>query len=489
MQQPLPRLSRQPAASSVPRSSARQRRRGWATLWLIIWLPALLVLLSALLGIANLWLARVELETALEAAALAAVKEWGDQGGGETFIPRQVGVEFAAANCVRGVPVAIDPNYDGPLAALLGQPLVRLASVAPVTGCNENRSCTLTASPPGNLVFGAISEDDPDNVMFNAGECPSCNPGRVLIDATAQGAGNLSQDNAWGIAFLREAGTPNNLRIRRIVIDLQASGGTGVFNLGGLNSTLGPTITDNIAPHAVAVSCPGPVDEDQPDLVGFTEPDEQILFTPTSGQSPTLTIDFFPDEDPEDGTDDGFAPCDRFRFGAAVSGVGNASRRATDDDDGDGIGSDRAVVTIYFELGGIPLPPFQTTFFDNDEKSNERLCPPETDPECGDLIVHPLRIPNLPVPPASGNNNNGQSYALAVGGGIGKFGVRAQAKIPVRSFGSLFLGNIADYCVQAKATAVYDCTTRRARLVRINTFICPGPSDDALVCPSCPPST
>ena len=51
----------------------------------------MLVLLSVLLGIASLWLARVELETALEAAALAAVKEWGDQGGGETFVPRQVG--------------------------------------------------------------------------------------------------------------------------------------------------------------------------------------------------------------------------------------------------------------------------------------------------------------------------------------------------------------------------------------------------------------
>jgi hypothetical protein len=482
-------MSHRPPAAPRHRRTARPRRPGWAALWLIIWLPALLVLMSVLLGIANLWLARVELETALESAALAAVKEWGDQGGGETFVARQVGVEFAAANCVRGVPVALDPNYDGPLAALLGRPFVRLASVAAAAGCNENRSCTITASPPGNLVFGAISEDDPDNVIFNAGQCPSCNPGRILIDATGQGAGNLRHDNAWGIAFLREAGTPNNLRIRRIMIDLQANGGTGVFDLGGLNSNLGPTITDNIAPHAVAVSCPGLGNVDQPDLVGFTDPEQQIVFSPTSGQSPTLTIDFFPDVDPEGGTDDGFAPCDRFRFGAAVSGVGSGSRRATDDDDGDGIGSDRAVVTIYFEIDGNPLPPVQATFFDNDEKSNERLCPPESDPECGDLVVHPLRIPNLPVPPASGNNNNGQSYALATGAGIGKFGVRAQAKVQVRSFGSLFLGNIADYSVQAKATAVYDCATRRARLVRINTFICPGPDDDVLVCPSCPPST
>ncbi len=457
----------------LQRWSAR-RRPGWATLWLIIWLPMLLVLLSALLGIANLWLARVELETAVEAAALAAVKEWGDSGGGDTLIPRQVGVEFAAANCIRSEPLTIGTNYDQSLS---------------LPGCNQNLSCILTEAPPGgNLIFGAINDDDPDNVIFNAGECPSCALGRVLIDATAQGAGNLRQDNGWGIAFLRDDTTPAGLRIVKIVIDLQANGGTGQFQLGGLDSTLGPTITDNVSPHAVSVSCPGNQNYQQPDLVGFTDPEAQIVFTPATGLSPTLTIDFLPDNNPDGGTDDGFAPCDRFRFGASVTGVGTATNPATDDDDGDGIGSDRAVVTVYFEIDGTPLPPVEATFIDNDEKSNERLCPPQYEPFCNDLIVHPLLIPNLPVPPASGNNNNGQSYALVAGGGIGKFGVRAQAKIQVRSFGSVFLGNITDYCVQAKATALYDCSTRRVRLVRIDTFICPGPVDDVLVCPTCPPT-
>ena len=36
-----------------PRSKpARPGRRGWATLWLIIWLPALLALFCAMVGIA-----------------------------------------------------------------------------------------------------------------------------------------------------------------------------------------------------------------------------------------------------------------------------------------------------------------------------------------------------------------------------------------------------------------------------------------------------
>ncbi|MEX2175225.1 MAG: pilus assembly protein TadG-related protein [Pirellulaceae bacterium] len=113
------------------------RRRGWASLWLVIWLPALLVLFSALLGIANLWLARVELENALEAAALAAIKEWGDQRGGDTSQPRQVGIEFASLNSIRGKPLAIGDKDDG------------------------------------NLIFGAIDSSDPDRVVFDAGICPT----------------------------------------------------------------------------------------------------------------------------------------------------------------------------------------------------------------------------------------------------------------------------------------------------------------------------
>ncbi|MCL6507990.1 MAG: hypothetical protein K6T59_13295 [Bryobacteraceae bacterium] len=53
---------------------------------MLIWLPCLLALFVGLVGVANLWLARVELENALEAAALAAVKQWGEAGGGDTVV-------------------------------------------------------------------------------------------------------------------------------------------------------------------------------------------------------------------------------------------------------------------------------------------------------------------------------------------------------------------------------------------------------------------
>src|SRR5947208_6071110 len=90
--------------TTKPRHS---RRRGSATLWMVIWLPCLLVLFCVLVGVANLWLARIELENALEAAALAAVKQWGDAGGGDTQQPGEVGAAYALANAVRQKPVVI----------------------------------------------------------------------------------------------------------------------------------------------------------------------------------------------------------------------------------------------------------------------------------------------------------------------------------------------------------------------------------------------
>jgi hypothetical protein len=98
-------------------------------------------------------------------------------------------------------------------------------------------------------------------------------------------------------------------------------------------------------------------------------------------------------------------------------------------------------------------------------------------------------IPNLPCPPASGNNNNGQSYVLLSGDSNRKFGVRAQAIIPVADFGCVFLGTVPQGCVQAKSTAIYDCVTRRPRLIRIDTFICPGPdpADGVIICDFCAP--
>ena len=430
------------------------RRRGSATLWLIIWLPCLLTLFCVLVGVANLWLARIELENSLESAALAAVKHWGEVGGGPTLTARNVGVAYAGANIVRGNSVVIGTNYN------------------PLNSPNQNDLCDPTdetVNPPnGNLVFGAINDDDPNHVIFDAGAAPTCAAGRVLIDATGSGGGSLAADNAWGISFYNTVDTNPLLRIDRVIIDLRANGGSGIF--------IGPAeISDNTPQPAVHDQSAN----SQPDVVGFTDLDfdpapafGQIAFSyPAAG---VLQIDFSADVNPVGGTDDGFAPGDRFRFGQDVDDVS----KGTGNNDGDGIGQDQVTVTVFFSIGGIPQPPLTGvvgTFLDNTESSNDCLDPRLISLETGTFIVHPALVPDLPCPPTSAPNNNGQSYVLLNATGSGKFGVRAQAIIPVEPLNLGFLGPIVQlkYCVQAKATAEYDCTTGRVKLVRIDEFICP----------------
>ncbi|MEE8452964.1 MAG: Tad domain-containing protein [Thermoguttaceae bacterium] len=407
---------------------ARQasRRRGIATLWTILFSGAMLLMLCFVVEIAHLWLTRVELENSLEAAALAAVKEWGDADGGSTLIPRYVGIDYAAANTLDDDPVAITTNYD------------------PDNLPNENDDCE------GNLVFGAITEDSTmyvfdEQVTFNAGIRPTCGLGSVLIDATGQG--NLGDDAAWGVAFRDTAETPPNLTILSITIDLQAGGGSGRFDF----TSFPPVLSDNL---------PEPMIPGRDDIIGFSDPSAQIVFSPTSGMPSALTIFFLPD--PGLGGDLGFEPGDRFRFGAFVDGVS----KGTGGDDGDGIGQDDVEVTVVFALGGVPLPPVSGTFFDNKERSND--CYPEHP-------VHPTEIPDLPCPPSSAPNNNGQSY-VGVAGAARSYAVRAQSTAAVNSLFCQLCGvTFGPFSVSAKSTAVYDCAIRRPRLIRIDEFICPGP--------------
>ncbi len=152
---PMPSLAHQKRSKpAVPSRPARPARRGAVTLWTILFLPVLVILFAVMIEGVNLWLARVELENALEASALAAVKEWAEGGGGPaagwTDTARGVGRQYAFANKINAVPVAIDKNIGGFGG---GNP-------------NENLSCA------GDLIFGAITLESP--YVFDAGEVPSC---------------------------------------------------------------------------------------------------------------------------------------------------------------------------------------------------------------------------------------------------------------------------------------------------------------------------
>jgi Flp pilus assembly protein TadG len=114
----------------------------------------LLLLVCFILEIGSIWLGRVQLENALESAALAAVKEWADGGGGDTQQARGVALEFAAANTVTGTPVSLRDNYAA-------------------GNTNQNASCT------EELVFGTLTNDAIPWV-FNAGIQPNCGSGEAL---------------------------------------------------------------------------------------------------------------------------------------------------------------------------------------------------------------------------------------------------------------------------------------------------------------------
>jgi Flp pilus assembly protein TadG len=447
-----------PAAATAKRPSRRHStRRGISAMWMIVTLPVLLTLSCLVIDVANIWLARVELENSLEASALASVKEWaetGSTGAGWTDTARKVGVAYACHNAVRGQPVQIATNlgtYSG-------------------TNPNENAQCCLEVAPPeGNLVFGALTGDPITHpVTFDAALEPGCGgEGLVLFDVTGQGSAGLEKDNAWGIAFIRTDDTPNDLRIVRITIDLRAGGGSGTF-------TTTPALSSNIPMNWMVRDGLG--GNSQADIVGFdATPSNQIQFTLLNSNS-KLQIDFS-----AYGGDDGFAPCDRFRFGVRVADVSSG----TSQDDGDGIGADAVGITVVYQQGA--NPPFTRTgrYYNTTEKdcrdvaSHYTTCnnPP------GDLIVSvatapqlPSGIPSLPCPAASSATNNGQSWTLLHSGGGRPYAVRAQARINVPSLFQSILGeSIGTYCVTVKTTAIYDCETSRPRLIKLDEYICTPP--------------
>ncbi len=89
------------------------------TAWTIICLPLLMTILFAVAEVAHLWHARVQLENALEAAALATVQEWGRRGGGAKHLAAALaaGRAYGEANAVHGTPVRLSDRKIVPAAA------------------------------------------------------------------------------------------------------------------------------------------------------------------------------------------------------------------------------------------------------------------------------------------------------------------------------------------------------------------------------------
>ena len=492
-------------------------RRAVVTLWTLLMLPVLLVLFAVVVEGVHLWLARVELENAMEAAALAAVKEWAawpsGPGPGWTQPARIVGQQYAAANTILRTPVEIETNQ---------------GVFDPLTNPNENLRCE------GHLIFGAITEQEPAYV-FEADQAPACPgggmpggamvfqgaaggapaAGRVMVDVTDN---NLTQgDNGWGLSFPAFAGdSDHGVRIERIVIDIDPN------NTGNLNfdfSSTEPVLSNSSPQPMVQGVAPDAnnqlINSEQPDNFGFvgwldqTSPSNptvppgtvqewpgpgqtspQIQFSHDggpSGMARFLTIDFFPYLDGFGNlVDGGFEPGDRFRFGAPVQSGGSPAN-------GDDIGAEGVTITVFFSgaSAGVTTALADTQF-------SRRDCARRPNPGAWEqdalgnwhLLVHPVRLAppgshpftarDLPCPLSNQPANDWQSIGavfLPADVELGNFAVRAQVHHEVPCLIGSFLGIDfgGPFTVFACATAMYDCELQRPRLIRVTAenFHCP----------------
>ncbi|MCR9115418.1 MAG: pilus assembly protein TadG-related protein [bacterium] len=428
---------------------SKPRRRGISTLWLILLLPCLVISICLVIEISNLWIARAELETAAEAAALAAVKEWGDAGGGDTLVPRQFGEAFGEANEIRQTAVSFDNslNYDN--------------SSVP----NQNDTCD------GELVFGAITSTPADapNHVFNANVAPSCTPGSVLIDATQ--SSSLQEQNSWGINFKANPTNPN-LQIAEISINLRAGSDPDAMftQLGSVVN--GPIISQLSTIQAGTINTPCGA---QPDTNAFTN--STLIYDGLNGTiARNAEVEIFWDgagvlrfvfpTSPVANPAVNFVQGERFRFGARVANVSTG----TGNNDGDGIGRIAAQATVSFHDGtALITPTSMGTFVDTTQPAIFGSKPELNFADCNN---RPFVLPPRNIPAASNDN---QSYALIDGGSANgnPFAVRVKLRNSVPSVcGNLFGLSAGAFSVQAETFAFYDCATKEVKLIRVSQFIC-----------------
>jgi hypothetical protein len=480
----------------------RNNRRGAVALWVILAGPALLGMLILVIELAHIWLARIELENALGAAALAAVKEWGDAGGGSTECPREVGVAYADGNLISGLPLSIATNF---------------GNATP----NGNAFCA------GNLIFGAIIDQNAP-FRFDASVIPSCGTGQVRIEACKADSGvggNQASDNRLFGVFYEDG--PPALVIRSISFTIPSLANPKqqpYFDSQG-NASKRPRvsdfdITDDLGDDGFPKdipACLGNLANTTP-AVGDLDLDAgvgtQFLSTlDVRGLDPDPVVDPKVDGQPGDLKYEcaagKFVTPDYSNWTSAATG-GNpfgdmcfTFANQVIANNGNPIPDHYRTITIHFQNGTFnpPADPL-----DRDTFEFVRF----------GASINQLNPPALPSP-SNGTNNNGDAFgiapvgvtvtfldtntnmtstcqvtfvntggtdnrseALCAGGGSGNnFAVRAQATVQVNSLFCELAGvSLGPFSISAKETAYYDCDEQCPRLIRIEpaNFFCPGPA-------------
>jgi Flp pilus assembly protein TadG len=146
--------SRSRPANPSSRAVVHGSRRGIAGLWVLVAVPALVGVLLFIIDVAVIWQAQGEAQTAVEAAALAAVREYAQNNVTYDADTRDAAVAYAAAN-----------------TAGVGQP------VLPAVFVDRNNGNAAS----GDVVLGQITGAGPFTFDSNAPPInPVCNGGPRL---------------------------------------------------------------------------------------------------------------------------------------------------------------------------------------------------------------------------------------------------------------------------------------------------------------------
>lgn len=142
------------------RSNTHFRRYGIVTLWLLGTIPVILMFFGVLIDISRLWLAKVELKNATEAAALSGVQTWALNGDTQTnrMLSRDEAIAAGEANWVVGQ----DPNAP---ANGTGVTISRNETVG--ADANDNTSAD------GELVLGTLDVTMDNEFLFRSDQSPS----------------------------------------------------------------------------------------------------------------------------------------------------------------------------------------------------------------------------------------------------------------------------------------------------------------------------
>lgn len=392
-------------------------RRGAITVWSLMLVIALVTILAVVVEVAHLWWCRTELESALEAAALAGAKEWGQATNKNTQTPRNVAVDFAQSNTVNGKWINQPPN---------GAQFT--TNYAMGSGLNQNATRT------GNLIFGAVSLNAP--FTFDANTAPEC--GKYITYGSAEvgftfkaSQSTFSDNNVFEINFASQSGFSVAPYISKVLIELQAAGtDDGVFDV----NTAGPAseILGNDSYEGR-----GPVLRSGP---AWSSASPNGL-SPT--QSDRLELGFAPGV---------FVAGNVLVFDADTDRVGSGMQPGvldTEDKGGAFVGAwDNFRVTIEFNGDANQKIVY---LGNNSEEVKGSSSGAQTNTPPGQTKPVTLYIPPT-----------------------GAFGVRAQATLEVQPvLKSLFGVPLGPFSVSANATARSDCSNPRPQLIHVQTYIPP----------------